>query len=142
MKMKFENAIYPTSAQIDALMREPSTQPIVMLNLLKFRASARYEDGRKTNLTGAQAYRLYAEKMLAIVEREGGRFLFAGDVKGLAIGEVEGTWDVVALVEYPSASAFAKIVTLPEVAEIGVHRAAGLEGQLLITVSQAPGLGR
>ena len=134
--MKFENAVYPTSAQIDVLTRESSTQPIVMLNLLKFRAAARYEDGRKSDLTGAQAYGLYAERMRVIVEREGGRFLFAGDIKGLAIGEVEGLWDVAALVEYPSASAFAKIVTLPEVAEIGVHRAAGLEGQLLIRVTR------
>ena len=134
--MRFENAVYPTSAQIDVLTHGSSTEPIVMLNLLKFRAVARYEDGRKTDLTGAQAYVLYAERMRVIVEREGGRFLFAGDIKGLAIGEVEGLWDVAALVEYPSASAFAKIVTLPEVAEIGVHRAAGLEGQLLIRVTR------
>jgi hypothetical protein len=38
--------------------------------------------------------------------------------------------------EYPSAAAFAAIVMSPEVTEIGVHRAAGLEGQLLIQVSQ------
>ncbi|MGH3594968.1 MAG: hypothetical protein ACRDUT_03185 [Mycobacterium sp.] len=30
----------------------------------------------------------------------------------------------------------AAIVTSPEVAEIGVHRAAGLDGQLLIRVTQ------
>jgi uncharacterized protein (DUF1330 family) len=134
--MKFENAVYPTSDQIDALMREPSTQPIVMLNLLKFRKAAKYEDGRKTDLTGAQAYAIYAEKMRAIVERQGGRFLFAGDIKSITIGQVEDSWDVVALVEYPSAAAFAKIATSPEVAAIGVHRAAGLEGQLLIPVTQ------
>lgn len=134
--MKFENAIYPSSEQIGALMGDPSDRPIVMLNLLKFRESAKYEDGRKTDLTGEQAYGLYAEKMRTIVERVGGRFLFAGDVKGLAIGTVEGLWDVVAPVEYPSASAFAKVATSPEVAEIGVHRAAGLEGQLLIPVTQ------
>jgi hypothetical protein len=38
--------------------------------------------------------------------------------------------------EYPSTAAFAKIATSPEVAKIGVHRAAGLAGQLLIRVSQ------
>ena len=134
--MNFENAVYPKNDQIGALMQDSSDKPIVMLNLLKFRAAARYEDGRKSDLTGAQAYGLYAEKMRGIVERGGGRFLFAGDVKGLAIGEVESLWDVVALVEYPSAAAFAKIATSPEVADIGVHRAAGLEGQLLIPVSQ------
>jgi uncharacterized protein (DUF1330 family) len=132
--MKVNNAVYPTSEQISALRSDPSPTPIVMLNLLKFRARAQYADGRKTDLTGAQAYNLYAEKMRPIVEREGGKFLFAGDIKSVVIGEVGDVWDVAALVEYPSSAAFARIATSPGVAEIGVHRAAGLEGQLLIRV--------
>jgi uncharacterized protein (DUF1330 family) len=134
--LKVENAVYPTSAQIAALQSDLSPKPIVMLNLLKFRAHAEYADGRKTDLTGAQAYAIYAEAMQKVVERGGGKFLFAGDVKYLTVGEVETLWDIAALVEYPSAAAFEKIATSPEVAEIGVHRAAGLEGQLLICVSQ------
>jgi hypothetical protein len=39
------------------------------------------------------------------------------------------------LVEYRCAASFATIVTSPEVAEIGVHRVAGLEGQLLIRLT-------
>jgi uncharacterized protein (DUF1330 family) len=134
--MKVENAVYPNSQRVAALMSDSSPGAIVMLNLLKFRAKAVYADGRKTDLTGAQAYNLYAEKMRTIVEREGGKFLFAGDIKSLVIGEVEDMWDIAALVEYPSSAAFAKIATSPEVSEIGVHRAAGLEGQLLIRVTQ------
>jgi uncharacterized protein (DUF1330 family) len=134
--MKVENAVYPNSGRVSALMSDSSAGPIVMLNLLKFRAKAVYADGRKTDLTGAQAYNLYAERMRTVVEREGGKFLFAGDIKSIVIGEVEDLWDIAALVEYPSSAAFAKIATSPEVGEIGVHRAAGLEGQLLIRVSQ------
>jgi uncharacterized protein (DUF1330 family) len=134
--MKVENAVYPASKQIDALRGDTSPKPVVMLNLLKFRAKAKYPDGRKTDLTGAQAYAIYADAMQKVVEREGGKFLFAGDVKYLAVGEVENLWDVAGLVQYPSAAEFAKIATSAEVAEIGVHRAAGLEGQLLICVSQ------
>ena len=134
--MKVENAVYPTTKQIETLQSDQSPKPIVMLNLLKFRATAQYPDGRKSDLSGAQAYAIYAAAMQQIVEREGGKFLFAGDVKYLPVGEVENLWDVAGLVQYPSAAAFAKIATSPEVAEIGVHRAAGLEGQLLICVSQ------
>jgi len=134
--MKVENALYPTTEQIKALQSDLSPKPIVMLNLLKFRSTAQYPDGRKTDLTGAQAYAIYAEAMQKIVERAGGKFLFAGDVKHLAVGEVETLWDIAALVEYPSAAAFVKIAASPEVAEIGAHRAAGLDGQLLICVSQ------
>jgi uncharacterized protein (DUF1330 family) len=134
-EVKVENALYPTTEQIEVLGNDPSPQPIVMLNLLKFRARAQYPDGRKTDLTGAQAYMIYAEAMRTIVEGEGGKFLFAGDVKHLPIGAAEILWDVVGLVQYPSGAAFAKIATSPEVAKVGVHRAAGLEGQLLIAVS-------
>jgi uncharacterized protein (DUF1330 family) len=134
--MKVENAVYPTAKQIEALQSDRSAKPIVMLNLLKFRAKAQYADGRKTDLTGQQAYAIYANAMQKIVEREGGKFLFAGDVKYLPVGEVETLWDLVGLVQYRCATEFAKLATSPEVAEIGVHRAAGLEGQLLICVSQ------
>jgi uncharacterized protein (DUF1330 family) len=75
-------------------------------------------------------------KRCKIVERQGGKFLCVGDVKYFAVGEVESHWDIVGLVEYPSLAAFVKIATSSEVAEIGMHRAAGLEGQLLICVSQ------
>jgi len=134
--MKVENALYPVGEQIEALQKDLSPRPIVMLNLLKFRARAEYTDGRKTDLTGAQAYGIYADAMRRVVEREGGKFIFAADVKYLVVGAVEKLWDIAALVQYPSAAAFAKIATSAEVAEIGVHRAAGLEGQLLICVSQ------
>jgi uncharacterized protein (DUF1330 family) len=134
--MKVENAVYPTPEQIEVLRNDPSTEPIVMLNLLKFRDKAQYPDGRKTDLTGMQAYMLYGEAMRKVVVREGGKFVFLGAIKYLTVGAVENLWEMAALVEYPSASAFAKIATSPEVGEIGVHRAAGLEGQLLICVSQ------
>lgn len=76
--------------------------------------------------------------MQTLVEKHGGRFLFAGDIASLVIGEVEDMWDICALVEYPSAAAFAAAVLSPEAGEIGVHRAAGLQGQLLIRLAQRP----
>jgi uncharacterized protein (DUF1330 family) len=131
-----ENAVYPTHSRVEALMADTSGDPVVMLNLLRFRAKAVYPDGRPSDLTGRQAYGLYAAAMQKVVEQGGGRVLFGGDIASLVIGDVEDVWDTCVLVEYPSAAAFAAIVTSPEVAEIGVHRAAGLEGQLLIRVTQ------
>jgi uncharacterized protein (DUF1330 family) len=131
-----ENAVYPTRPRIEALAADASGGPIVMLNLLRFRARAAYPDGRPTSLTGREAYELYATAMQKVIAEHGGRLLFTGDIRALVIGEVEDMWDTCALVEYPSAAAFAAIATSPEVAEIGVHRAAGLEGQLLIRATQ------
>jgi uncharacterized protein (DUF1330 family) len=133
--MNVENALYPTSDRIADLVVDSSGQPIVMLNLLRFRERAHYADGRASELSGRDAYMLYGEKMSELVEREGGRMVFAGQVMSLVIGTVDDMWDAVALVEYPSSSAFARIVTSPAVAAIAVHRAAGLAGQLLIRVS-------
>jgi uncharacterized protein (DUF1330 family) len=131
-----ENAVYPTHSRVEAMMADASSGPVVMLNLLRFRTKAVYPDGRPTDLTGSQAYDLYAAAMQKVIENGGGRVLFGGDIASLVIGDVEDEWDTCILVEYPSAAAFAAIVTSPEVAEIGVHRVAGLEGQLLIRVTQ------
>jgi uncharacterized protein (DUF1330 family) len=130
--MKVENAVYPSIEGIQALGRDTSPTKIAMLNLLKFREKAIYKDGRADDVSGREAYQRYAGAMTKIVEREGGRILFTGRIAGLVIGEVEGMWDLAAVVEYPSRAAFQRIVALPEVAEIGAHREAGLEGQLLI----------
>jgi len=131
-----ENHVYPTASRVEALMADDSGDPVVMVNLLKFRPKAVYPDGRPSDLTGRQAYDLYAAAMQKVIEENGGRLLFGGDVASLVIGEVGDLWDTCVLVEYPSAAAFAAIVTSPEVTEIGVHRAAGLEGQLLIRAKQ------
>ena len=130
--MKVENAVYPTADGIQALARDKSSAKIAMLNLLKFREKAVYKDGRADDISGREAYQRCSNAMTKIVEREGGRILFAGRIAGVVIGEIEGVWDVAAIMEYPSRAAFQRIVTLPEVNEISVHREAGLEGQLLI----------
>lgn len=130
--MKVENAVYPSAENLRAIAADSSDRPVAMLNLLKFRPKAVYKDGRTDDISGFEAYQRYATAMTKIVEREGGRLIFAGPVKGLVVGEVGELWDVAAIMEYPSAAAFQRIVTLPEVEQISIHREAGLEGQLLI----------
>ena len=116
--MDVENAVYPTRPRIEALMEDASGGPVVMLNLLRFREKAAYADGRASSSTGRQAYDLYVTAMQKVIEERGGRVLFGGDIASLVIGDVQDMWDTCLLVEYPSAAAFAAIVTSPEVAEI------------------------
>ena len=96
-----------------------------------------FMDG-ETELTGAEAYMIYGAGVAKLIEKAGGRRVYAGAVTGLMVGEVEELWDVVALVEYPSSDAFQQMVESPEYQEIHVHRDAGLEGQLNIRI-QGPG---
>ena len=45
--------IYPRPDQFEALMKSDLEGPICMLNLLRFKPKAEYEDSRETDLTGA-----------------------------------------------------------------------------------------
>jgi uncharacterized protein (DUF1330 family) len=135
--MKVVNHVYPTFEQITPLAQDPTPGPISMVNLLKFHDTAQYQDGRPNDISGREAYMRYVAEMRPIVEAAGGRFQFSGEVKQLVIGEVEELWDAVGIAEYPSRRDFHRIATSPEVQAIGVHREAGLAGQLLIlTIGQ------
>jgi uncharacterized protein (DUF1330 family) len=130
--MNVINQVYPTFEQLSPLAQDAAPGPIVMVNLLRFRDRAAYPDRRSDDISGRDAYMRYAADMRPLVEAAGGRILFSGDVGGLIIGEVEDLWDAVAIVEYPSRAAFHHIALSPEVQAIGIHRQAGLAGQLLI----------
>ena len=134
--MIVSNAVYPTQEQFVSLLESDFAGPVCMVNLLRFRDQALYEDGRSTDLTGQEAYGLYGERMQGFVEAKGGEFLYFGSCAHLMIGSVDDLWDKVAIVKYPSKEEFVAIATAPEVAGFAVHRSAGLEGQLLIASSQ------
>jgi len=130
-----EIALYPTAEQIQALLADPSDRPVVMLNLLRFKRTA---DSPDEASSGEDAYRRYAEKMIPFVESKGGRVLWSGRVDSQVIGEGGEAFHMAALVEYPSRRAFVEIATDRYVEEIGVHRAAGLDGQWLIAATTEP----
>jgi uncharacterized protein (DUF1330 family) len=134
--MKVENQVVPHPHQIQPFITTEG--PVCMVNLLKYRAKAVYEDGRETDLSGEQAYGLYASEMRKLVEASGGRFVFGAAVVGLLLGEVEELWDTVGIVEYSSARALVEISSKPEFHAIEVHRVAGLAGQLNITTQETP----
>ncbi len=115
-----------TVERFSALFGDNPSGPVVMVSLLKFKPD------------GEGEYRRYADPMRVIVEREGGRVIFAGDVIDLLIGEVSELWDMIAIIEYPSIRAFMEIVAMPEVAAISVHRTRGVAGQLLLRVAAHP----
>jgi uncharacterized protein (DUF1330 family) len=125
-------AIYPAPEQIQDLLTGPADRPVVMVNLLRFKPRA---DAPDEGLSGEEAYRRYADAMRTIVESRGGRFLWVGRVDSQVIGTGGEGFQMIGLVEYPSRQAFLAIATDPEVQEIGVHRAAGLESQWLIAAT-------
>jgi uncharacterized protein (DUF1330 family) len=135
--MEVHNAVIPNPEQIEGFLAPGAEGPIFMVNLLKFKDHAEYEDGRKTQLTGREAYQIYAGGVAKVITQVGGKLIFGADVARLMLGEVEDLWDQVAIAMYPSRTAMFEMIQLPAYGEISVHRTAGLAGQLNIETVNA-----
>ena len=128
-----KNILQPTGDQVRAFRDRATGEPIAMLNMLKFKERAVYEDGRDAYLTGREAYSKYAQGFRTLMEPRGCRVIYAGAARGFLIGEGEGTWDAIFIFEYPSTQIMLDMFR-DEIyqGEVQPHRAAALEGQLLI----------
>jgi uncharacterized protein (DUF1330 family) len=119
-------SLEPTHEQMAVLAARPADVPVVMVNLLKFRA----DDGRAS-------YARYALEVVPHLQRVGGKVLFSGSAPTQVIGDGERPWwDAILIVEYPSPAAFIDMVTNEEYLRIHEFRAAGLDrGDLIATSS-------
>lgn len=109
-----------------------------MVNLLKFKDKAEYKDGRDTQLTGRQAYGLYADQVVNLVTDFGGKEIFWADVSDIVLGKASPLWDTIAIVMYPNRAALAAMSSSAGMKKISMHRQAGLEGQLNIETVDLP----
>lgn len=137
--MQVINEVFPSDPeQIRQMTEKGPDGPIFMVNLLKFKDKAEYEDGRKTDLTGREAYMIYGREVTKLLPKFNGRAIFAGDVTFLALGQVEELWDEVAIAAYADRNSLLRMATSDEWREIAVHRSAGLKGQLNIETVLPP----
>jgi uncharacterized protein (DUF1330 family) len=92
--------------------------PVVMLNLLAFEP-----DG------GKERYLEYGAAVAPLLEQAGGRIVWAGEPAPALLGET--SWDLVALVEYPTRQAFLEMISSPEYRAIAHLRTEALtKGEL------------
>ncbi len=122
-----------------AAARIPAGQPVVMLNLLRYRQQAEYSDRGIEPLSGREAYhQRYVPafgKLAAVIP--GIQVLFLGAVQAGIVISPEETWDEVVLVEYPSLEAFQSIVESEDYRiDADPHRKAALEDWRLIAMSK------
>jgi uncharacterized protein (DUF1330 family) len=130
------SSILPDPERFDDLVRRYQG-PVVMINLLKFKAKADGEEG-----TGADAYSRYASRVVKMIEAVGGKVLWSGRPEAVLIGDGSEFWDAVALVEYPSPQALREMGSTLEYQEAHKHRAAGLERTVLIACAPTTLLSR
>jgi len=126
------NKISPEPDKFAKLIKEHSG-PIVMLNLLKFKAKAQGGEG-----TGAEAYGRYGSRVVKMIEAVGGKVLWSGRPESVLIGDSSDEWDAVALVQYPSPKALFEMGSTPDYQRIHKHREAGLGRTVLIACAAAP----
>ena len=84
----FTNAVRPTALQI-AGFALGDDEPFLAVNLLTFKNKAEYADGRETNLSGKEAYAIYADEVIDHLAKVGAEPILAGDVQRLILGEVD-----------------------------------------------------
>lgn len=113
----------------------PLDQPIHMLNLIRLRAHAAYEDGRKA--TGLEAYQAYGRESGPIFRRLGGKQIWLGRMELMLIGPQDKRWDIAFIAEYPTAQAFIDMLRDPDYRVAVKHRTAAVEDSRLIRF--APG---
>ena len=114
--------IIPTPEAMAQLAQAPESGKVVMLNLLKFKPG------------GAPAYAAYGREVSKILDKIGARILFSGPVAQSVIG-VDGDWDAIAIVEYPSRKVFLEMGTRPEYQAIHHFRDEGLERTELYAIN-------
>ena len=117
-----------TPEQIAALAARPAGEPVLMVNLLKFKTPG-----------GLESYLRYGQEVAPHLQRVGATVRYAGTAPGVVIGDGQQPWwDAILVVEYPTPQAFIDMVTTPEYAKVHEHRAAGLERGDLIATSAWP----
>jgi hypothetical protein len=114
--------------------------PVVMLNLLRFRAMADYsrtpELAPDIPITGAAAYFRYIEHALPHLRESGGELLFLGSGGPFLIGPPNERWDMAMLVRQHSVDSFLAFASHEAFLEGIGHRAAALEDSRLLPLSE------
>ncbi len=130
--------INPSEDQLRALLVSDADGPLQFVNLLSYRAEARYPEGHElagAGLSGAEAYGRYGVVALDHVVRRGGVLVLYNDVLQVLIGQTS-PWDQIAIMQYPGTDAFVDMIRDPEYQAGLVHRDAGL-AETAILVSRS-----
>ena len=132
--MSIDRSIDPSGDQVRALRDDGRDGPVVMLNLLKFRAAADYDDGEA--ISGAAAYARYQHAFTVTVGATSqAEVLYEGPVEQVFIGMAgtpETDWDMALIVRYPTRSHFLAMLAAPDYRAALRHRYAGLARTVLL----------
>lgn len=102
--------------------------PIWMVNLIEYRDTADYIDGRESSISGREADEIYAP--LDVLAEIGAEVVFVADVDQQLLGDAP-IWDRVAIVKYPTRRAFIEMQSRRDFQERHVHKEAGMASTIV-----------
>ena len=114
----------PTGADLKRFLEAAPDQPVVMLNLLRFR-----EGGR-------ERYARYTREIVPFLEEVGGEVLYFGEGPTALVGQER---DAVMVVRYPSRKAFSRMVADPDDQRTTPLRTAALSEAVLQATAPCSG---
>ncbi|MEJ2089161.1 MAG: DUF1330 domain-containing protein [Gammaproteobacteria bacterium] len=133
MKERDMGVVHFDAEALEAMAGADPEEPVVMLNLLRYRDVAQSGYG-VDGLTGREAYNVYGQRFEALHPRFGGEPIWMGRASRSVIGDEE--WDVVLLVRYPTRRQFVEMMNDPDYREIAPIRAAALADSRLVETMQ------
>jgi uncharacterized protein (DUF1330 family) len=124
----------PLREQFKALYSLAQDRPIGMLNLLRFREHALYDEADATaiEVSGREAYERYSAGAEEPLRLAGGRQLWLGRPVLEVIGPLDESWDLAFVALYPSVRSFVDMVKSAAYQEAARHRTAALSDSRLI----------
>jgi uncharacterized protein (DUF1330 family) len=110
----------------------PDKEPVVMLNLMRFRE--RSLDGKGS---GWDAYLRYSAMTIKLIKSVGGTVIWAAKAEAIALGNMDRhRWDYAALVRYPSSAAFLSMMSSSSYADANVERNNACADHLIIATHE------
>ncbi|MEM8497503.1 MAG: DUF1330 domain-containing protein [Pseudomonadota bacterium] len=138
------SALMPSEEQIAKLQSLPPNDPVAVLNLFHFNEHAQYapddpEYGSPAaNVTGQEAFARYSDVAGQFIIDLGGRVAFSTPVDQVMIGPIDPSWNVAAVMYFPSRRAFMQMLSNPEFQSASRHRKAALANHTMLHLAGAP----
>ena len=138
------SVLIPTEEQIAKLRSLPGDVPIGALNLFNFNERAQYqsEDPEygtpEADITGMEAFGRYGEIAGKFITELGGRVVFSTPVDQVMIGPSELSWDMAAIMYFPTRTGFMEMLSNPEFQAASRHRKAALANHTMLHLAGAP----
>lgn len=135
--------LVPTEEQVAKLQSLPANAPLAALNLFHFRDQAQYspddpEYGTlSANISGQEAFARYGEVAGKCIQDLGGRVVFSTPVDQVMIGPSDPSWDIAAVMYFPTRNAFMQMLANPEFQSASRHRKAALANHTMLHLAGA-----